>query len=83
MMNRYKVGVTIENGTIIQFTLYLTDNIPFETINKWNASSRYAYAYKNTKDGSFNLELDLFIGSGVTEKTLEPILIYSVHKSPM
>ena len=59
-----------KNCRSIQFWAGWTKKLKYEDANAWNKVKRYTRAYVD-KDGEANLELDIMLRSGMTEKNLD------------
>ena len=75
MIQNYRVAIILDRGKSLKFVLYLSDKYSCTDLNNWNMNTVYAYAYAD-KGGDGILEMDLFIGSGVTLETITDHLSY-------
>lgn len=75
MMNNLKIAVLLNNNVQISFHLFLKDKLSYEKLNSWNANTKYTYAYADPVTGESNLVMDLWIGAGVTESTIESYIV--------
>lgn len=76
VMEGLKVLATVnENNKAICFSLYLSNETTLEKVNAYNRKAVYGFGWL-TKENNPVLQLDLFVGSGVTRRTVSTYLKY-------
>jgi len=64
------------NGKDLSFRLSLKDKLSYQRCNGWNLATSHTYAAVEPESGGCRLDMDLHIGGGVTENTLERYVAY-------
>ena len=67
----YTVGAQVPTSEFIWLYNVFTDKATLETVNEWNATSRFSRAYSNSTDKTVCLETEVIVQGEITLENIE------------